>query len=65
MNITLSDGTVEEVPEHVNSWTASEVNKHGDLTIYRKNEYAVAAVQHYAAGTWIKAGVVSVLEEQK
>ena len=54
MRIILTDGTIKEPEELEGSWTSSEVNNNGDLTIYRDNKYVLSPVpiMHFAAGTW-------------
>lgn len=54
MIVLLKDGTIYEPREIKDSWFLSEVNDHGDLTIYRVNEYVLSPkpISHFAAGEW-------------
>jgi hypothetical protein len=54
MNVLLSNETIYSPEEIEEQWFLSEVNDHGDLTIYRnhKNMLSPVAVAHFATGEW-------------
>lgn len=56
MKIYLNDRVgYFEIEQTEQSWLVSEVNDHGDLTIYRVCEHASKEIAHFASGTWAVA----------
>jgi hypothetical protein len=56
MKVYLSDHQIDEIEKIEDTWLISDVNKHGDLTIYRNNAYVLypMSIAQYAAGEWLK-----------